>query len=176
MLARRAVPSRMLLTTTPSALIALRSAGMVALIGAVQGVVVAGAAQFGLGLRPDVWLGFALAAAVIGAVFGVLNQALAAAFGGVGRLVTLVVGIVALTAGLSSTVPASLSSIAAALPTAPALAMLRAAATGDVGAAFGAVGPLLVYAVGALALTLAAVAARRSVRVPKVAGGAVVAR
>ncbi|MFE4949404.1 YhgE/Pip domain-containing protein [Leifsonia sp. NPDC056665] len=174
-LGRRAVPSRMLLTTTPSAWIALRSSGIVALIGAAQGVVVAGAVQFGLGLRPDVWLGFALAAAFVGAVFGVLNQALAAAFGGVGRLVALVVGIVALTAGLSSTVPAALTSLAASLPTAPALAMLRAAANGDVGGAFGASGPLLVYAVGALALTLAAVAARRSVRVPRVAGGRAVA-
>lgn len=174
-LARRAVPSRMLLSTTPSARIALRSSGIVAAIGAAQGLVVAGAAQFGLGLRPDVWLGFALAAAFVGAVFGVLNQALAAAFGGVGRLVALVVGVVALTAGLSSTVPAALASLAGALPTAPALAMLRAAASGDAGAAFGAAGPLLVYAAGALALTLAAVAARRSVRLPKVAGGRAVA-
>jgi|GEM_PF-1913376 len=53
--------------------------------------------------------------------------------------------------------------------------MLRAAASEDVGAAFGASGPLLVYAVGALALTLAAVATRRSVRLPKVAGGRAVA-
>ncbi len=170
-LARRAVPSRLLLSTVPSPLIALRSAGLVALIGAGQGIVVAGAAQFGLGLRPDVWLGFALAAAFVGAVFGVLNQALAAAFGGVGRLVALLVGIVALTAGMSSTVPAALSSLAGALPTAPALTMLRAAAGGDAGAAFGAVGPLLVYAVAGLALTLAAVAARRSVRLPRVARG-----
>ncbi|KQR53382.1 hypothetical protein ASF88_00325 [Leifsonia sp. Leaf336] len=168
-LARRAVPSRLLLSTVPSALIALRSAAWMALIGAGQGVVVAGAAQFGLGLRPDIWLGFALAAAFVGAVFCVLNQALAAAFGGVGRLIALVVGIVALTAGMSSTVPATLSSLAGALPTAPALALLRSAASGDVGGAFGTVGPLLVYAVAALALTLAAVAARRSVRLPRLA-------
>ncbi|MCI0157236.1 hypothetical protein KNO15_11070 [Leifsonia shinshuensis] len=171
-LARRAVPSRLLLSTVSSPLIALRSAALVALIGAGQGLVVAGAAQFGLGLRPDVWLGFALAAAFVGAVFGVLNQALAAAFGGVGRLVALLVGIVALTAGMSSTVPAALSSLAGALPTAPALAMLRAAAGGDAATAFGAVGPLLVFAVAALAVTLAAVAARRSVRLPRVARSA----
>lgn len=174
-LARRAVPSRLLLTTVSSVFIALRASGMVALIGAAQGLVVAGAAQFGLGLRPDVWLGFALAAAFVGAVFGVLNQALAAAFGGVGRLIALAVGVLALTAGMSSTVPAAVASVAAALPTAPALAMLRAAATGDAGTAFGASGPLLVYVVAGLALTLAAVAARRSVRLPRVAGGHAVA-
>ena len=53
---------------------------------------------------------------------------------GVGRLVAIVAGVVALAAGMSSTAPAALSSLAGALPTAPALAMLRAAAGGDAGA------------------------------------------
>jgi putative membrane protein len=174
-LARRAVPTRLLLTTVPSALIALRSAGIVALIGAGQGVVVAGAAQFGLGLRPDVWLGFALAAAFAGAVFGLINQALAAAFGGVGRLIAVAIGGIALVAGLSSTAPEPLVAIASALPTAPALTMLRSVATGDAAGAWGAAGLLLVYAVGALALTFAAVAARRNVRVRDVVGSRAVA-
>jgi putative membrane protein len=162
-LARRAVPSRLLMTTAPSALIALRSAGIVALIGAGQGVIVAGAAQLGLGLRPDVWLGFALAAAFVGAVFGVLNQALAAAFGGVGRLIALGVGVGALVVGLSSTVPPPLVALADALPTAPALRLLRTAAVGDAAGAWAAAGLVLIWGVGAVALTIAAVAARRNV-------------
>ncbi|MGO4592356.1 YhgE/Pip domain-containing protein [Leifsonia sp. 2TAF2] len=162
-LARRAVPSRLLMTTAPSAEIALRSAGIVALIGAGQGVIVAGAAQFALGLRPDLWLAFALAAAFVGAVFGILNQALAAAFGGVGRLIALAIGLIALVAGFSSTVPPALSGLAGVLPTAPALQLVRSAAVGDAPAAWGAVGLLLVWAVGGLALTFAAVAARRNV-------------
>ncbi|MFP3466680.1 hypothetical protein [Leifsonia sp. SIMBA_070] len=162
-LARRAVPSRLLMTTVPSAVIALRSAGIVALIGAGQGVVVAGAAQFGLGLRPGAWFGFALAAAFVGAVFGLLNQALAAAFGGVGRLIALGVGLIALIAGLSSTVPVPMTGLAAVLPTAPALQLLRSFAVGDASGVWGAVGLLLVWTVGALALTFAGVAARRNV-------------
>ncbi|WP_285115246.1 hypothetical protein [Leifsonia sp. fls2-241-R2A-40a] len=163
-LARRAVPTRFLLTSAPSAGLALRSAGLVALIGAGQGIVVAGAAQFGMGLRPDVWIGFALAAAFTGAVFGVINQALAAAFGGVGRLLALVVAVVALVAGFSSTAPPQLLAVAQALPTAPASALLRSAATGDAASAWASAGLLLVWLVGAFALTFAAVAGRRSVR------------
>ncbi|MEV8213158.1 hypothetical protein [Leifsonia sp. NPDC077715] len=163
-LARRAVPTRLLLSSVPSALIAVRSAGVVALIGAGQGVIVAGAAQLGMGLRPDVWIAFALAAALVGAVFAVVNQALAAAFGGVGRLIALLIGGTALVAGLSSTAPPQLVAFSQLLPTAPALALLRAAGTGDAAGAWGSVGLLLVWAAGALVLTLAAVAARRNVR------------
>ncbi|MBW8871932.1 MAG: hypothetical protein JF618_07110 [Leifsonia sp.] len=170
-LARRAVPSRLLMTTAPSVGIALRSAGIVALIGAGQGVIVAGAAQFALGLRPDLWLGFALAAAFVGAVFGILNQALAAAFGGVGRLIALAIGLIALVAGFSSTVPPALSGLAGVLPTAPALQLVRSAAVGDAPAAWGAAGLLLVWAVGGLALTFAAVAARRNVPLREIATG-----
>lgn len=162
--ARRALPGRDLLTTSPSIAIALRSAGVTALIGAVEGVLAAGLAQFWLGLRPDVWLVFALAAALTGAVFCLLAQALAAAFGGVGRLLTLIVGLLALVAGMSSTVPPPVASLAAAMPTAPALALLRAIASGDAGGAWGGAGLLLLVAVGAFALLFAAVGARRTVR------------
>lgn len=174
-LARRAVPTRLLLSSVPSVGIALRSAGVLALIGAGQGVLVAGVAQVGLGLRLDVWLGFALGSAFVGAVFCLVNQGLAAAFGGVGRLVALTVAGIALVAGLSSTAPPALLALANALPTASALALLRSVATGDVSAAWGCTGPLLVYAAGGVVLTLAAVAARRSVRLRDAVAGRAVA-
>ena len=162
--ARRAVPGRDLLTTAPSLGIALRSAGVTALIGAGEGLLAAGLAQFWLGLRPDLWLELALASAFTGAVFCLINQALAAAFGGVGRLLALVAGLLALVAGMSSTVPPPVASLAAAMPTAPALSALRAIASGDAGGAWGGAGLLLLVAVAALALLFAAIAARRTVR------------
>lgn len=163
-LARRAVPVDSLLSAAGSPVLALRSAGVVAAIGAAQGVVVAGAAQFWLGLRPDVWLGFAVAAVFAGAVFGVLNQALAAALGGLGRLVTVIVAVLALVAGLSSTVPPGITAFTAAAPTGAGLGMLRAAAMGDADAALGSAGVLAVYAAVGLGVLIAAVAARRGVR------------
>ena len=162
--ARRAVPGRDLMTTAPSMGIALRAAGVTALVGAGEGVLAAGLAQFWLGLRPEVWLELAIAGALVGAVFCLINQALAAAFGGVGRLLALVVGLLALVSGMSSTVPPAVTSLAAAMPTAPALSGLRAIAAGDAGGAWGDIGLLVLCAVGALALLFAAVAARRSVR------------
>jgi len=81
------------------------------------------------------------------------------------------VGGVALAAGLSSTAPAPLLAIAQVLPTAPALALLRSAATGDSGGAWSAAGLLLIWALGAVALTFAAVASRRTVRLRDAAPG-----
>ena len=72
----------------------------------------------------------------------------------------------------ASTAPPALVSLAQLLPTAPALALLRSAATGDAAGAWGAAGLLLVWAAGALALTLAAVAARRTVRLGEAAPAA----
>ncbi|WP_431277109.1 ABC transporter permease [Leifsonia poae] len=163
-LARKAVPTRPLLTTASSASIALRSAATGALIGLAQGLLVAAVAQIGLGLRPDQWLGFAGLAMVAGAVFAVVNQGLAAAFGAVGRLLAVLVGIVALGAGLTGTVPPVFESLAALFPTAPALTMLRAGATGQPGQAWLGLGALLVFCVIGLVLLFAGVAARRGVR------------
>ena len=104
-LARRAVPTRMLLTATSSGAIVGRSVRWTAALGAGQGLVVAVALLFGVGIGPLEWLGFTGASLIIGAVFALVNQGLAAAFGGVGRLIAVLIGLVALTAGLTSTVP-----------------------------------------------------------------------
>ncbi|MFF1878921.1 YhgE/Pip domain-containing protein [Leifsonia sp. NPDC058230] len=163
-LARKAVPTRPLLTTESSVTIALRSALIGVLIGLAQGLLVASVVQIGLGMRPDQWLGFAALAMVTGAVFAVFNQGLAAAFGSVGRLIAVLIGIIALGAGLTSTVPPVFESLAGLFPTAPALAMLRAGATGEAGGAWSGLGGALVFCVIGWALLLAGVASRRGVR------------
>jgi putative membrane protein len=163
-LARKAVPRRPLLTTESSVAITLRSARTGLLIGLAQGLLVASVAQIGLGLRPDQWLGFAALAMVAGAVFAVVNQGLAAAFGAVGRLLAILIGVIALGTGLTSTVPPVFESLAALFPTSPALAMLRAGAIGDSGQAWAGVGGSIIFFAIGLALLLAGVAARRGVR------------
>jgi putative membrane protein len=147
-----------------SGTIALRSAALVVAVGAGQGLLVAGAAQLGLGLTPGTWSMFALACAGTGAAFGLVNQGLAAAFGGVGRLIALGVAVVALVAGFASTAPPALLSLAGALPTAPALQLVTGAASGDASGAWTGAALLLLFALGGFALTFAGVAARRSVR------------
>ena len=129
-LARPAVPRRLLLTAASSRSIALRSAGVTAALGAGQGLVVAVTLLFGVSIGPAQWLGFAGASVLVGAVFALVNQGLAAALGAVGRLLALLVGLVALAAGISSTVPPAIDTIAAAMPTTPAGDLLLATLTG----------------------------------------------
>lgn len=59
-------------------------------------------------------------------VAGVVNQGLAAAFGGVGRIVSIAIGMFAIAAGLTSTVPPVIAGLARSLPTAAADALLGA--------------------------------------------------
>ena len=163
-LARPAVPRRLLLTAAPSRSIALRSAGVTAALGAGQGLVVAVTLLFGVSIGPVQWVAFAGASVVVGAVFAIVNQGLAAALGAVGRLLALLVGVVALAAGISSTVPPAIDTIAAAMPTTPAGDLLLAALTGDGAVVVPALGALLIAAVVGFALVFAGVASRRRVR------------
>jgi putative membrane protein len=163
-LARQAVPTRRLLTAASSAAIALPSAGVGVLLGAAQGLLLASVVEVPLGFGAAQWLGFAALAIVVGAVFAVLNQGLAAVLGSAGRLIAIVVGIVALAAGLSSTIPPVLSAIAAGLPTSSGLTVLRAGAAGDGGAAVPGFIALIVFGVAGLALVFIGVASRRGIR------------
>ncbi|GAB3578231.1 hypothetical protein GCM10027406_14080 [Leifsonia lichenia] len=167
-LARRSVPTSELLSTRSSVRLAAQSASLTALVGVGQGALVAAAAQVGLGLTPGGWLGFTLLCCVTGAVFGLLNQGLAAAFGAVGRLVAVIVALVAFGAGLTSTVPPVLAGFAGSLPTASGLAVLQLGiGIGDAngGALAGAVVAVVAWGAVGLALVWAGVAARRGIRV-----------
>ena len=162
-LARRAVPTRMLLTAASSGAIVGRSVRWTAALGAGQGLVVAVTLLFGVTIGPLEWLGFTGASVVIGAVFALVNQGLAAAFGAVGRLGALLIGLVALTAGLTSTVPPVIESIAGALPTTPAYDLLLASLTGDGAAVAPALGWLALAAAVGVGLVYVGVATRRRV-------------
>jgi len=126
-LAHQAVPRSRLLTARSAAALTLRGLGPVLALGAAQGLLV------GIPLLPflDVdavsRIAFAAMCVVIGTVFAVVNHGLAAALGGVGRTVAVVIAVLALVVGTSSTAPAAIESAAALAPTGPARVVLLAA-------------------------------------------------
>ena len=166
-LARSAVPTRPLLTAESSGSILLRTALPGVALGAAQGLVVGIAVLFAVQTDPFGWVKFIGACAFIGIVFALVDQGLAAAFGGPGRFLAVLVAVLALAVGLSSTVPPFVESLAGVLPTTPALGLLLAAlANGDGWADL--VG-LLCWAALGIGLMFAGIAARRRVRVAEAA-------
>ncbi len=159
--ALQAVPRHALSSRRPSALLALRNLAPAAAIGAVQGLLVAGVVQLAASYDWGAWSVFALLAVTAGVAFAAVNQALVAVFGGAGRWISALVGVLAVATGVVSTVPGALSSVAALLPTAPAYNALLAALTPATGVAAGIVG-LLVWTGLALTATVIAVARRRT--------------
>jgi putative membrane protein len=154
---RRALTSRM-----PSALLALRSFAPAAVIGAVQGILIAGVVQLAATYSWGEWTVFAAVCAVAGVAFAAVNQALVAVFGGAGRWIAALIGVLAVATGVVSTVPGVLTSVASLLPTAPAYEGMLAALTsaGGLGAALAG---LVIWTVLALLATVIAVTRKRSV-------------
>lgn len=160
--ALRAVTARALASRRPSALLALRGLAPAAAIGAAQGVLVAGVVQLAAGYDWADWSLFAAVAAVAGVAFAAVNQALVALFGGAGRWISAIVGVLAVATGVVSTVPGVLSNVSGLLPTAPAYHGMLASLTSaeGLGAAFAG---LVIWAVLAFVVTTLAVARKRSV-------------
>ncbi|MEZ3159239.1 YhgE/Pip family protein [Microbacterium sp. BWT-B31] len=159
--ALQAVSRRALTSRAPSALLALRALAPAAGLGALQGLLVAGVVQFAASYAWGQWSVFAAICVVAGIAFAAVNQALVAVFGGAGRWISALVGVLAVATGVVSTVPGVLSGIASLMPTAPAYnAMLGAlSAAGGVGA--GIVG-LVIWSLLAFGATLIAVARQRT--------------
>ena len=158
----RAVSARALVSRQPSVLLTLRAFAPAAIIGAVQGVLVAGVVQISASYSWADWSVFAALCIVAGIAFAAVNQALVAVFGGAGRWVAAVIGALTLATGIVSTVPGVLLTIAGLLPTAPAYGALLGSLTSAGGVGAGVVG-MLVWAVLALVATTIVVTQRRSV-------------
>ena len=159
--ALQAVPRGALSSRRPSAVLALRNLAPAAAIGAGQGLLVAGVVQWAAGYDWADWSVFAVLAVVAGVAFAAVNQALVAVFGGAGRWIAALVGVLAVATGVVSTVPGVLSSIAMLMPTAPAYHALVASLTAAGGVTAGLVG-MLVWAGLALLATIVAVARLRT--------------
>lgn len=159
--ALQAVPRHALSSRRPSALLAARSLAPAAAIGAAQGLLVAGVIQLAAAYDTGAWLAFTGLAIVAGIAFAAVNQALVAVFGGSGRWIAALVGVLAVATGIVSTVPGVLTSIATLMPTAPVYTALLGVLTeaGGVGAA---VVGMLVWTALAFIATIFAVARRRS--------------
>nr|WP_201468999.1 YhgE/Pip family protein [Microbacterium hydrocarbonoxydans] len=157
-LVMRAHTARTLTSRRSSAGLALRALLPAAVIGAAQGLLVSLIVQFVAKYDAGAWWAFAGTAVLAGIVFAAVNQALVAVFGGVGRWISALVGVLAVATGLISTVPGWLGDLGAALPTAPAFAGLIAS---DGAAAAG----LVVWGVLSLVATTVAVALRRTTSV-----------
>ncbi|CAH0122903.1 YhgE/Pip family protein [Microbacterium sp. Bi121] len=154
-LVMRAHTARTLTSRRSSAWLTLGGFWPAAAIGAGQGVLVALIVQIVASYDASTWWAFAGTAIVAGVAFAAVNQALVAVFGGAGRWVSALVGVVAIATGLISTVPGWLASIGAALPTAPAF-------TGLIAANGSAVAGLIVWGVLSLIVTTIVVALRRT--------------
>lgn len=154
-LVMRAHTARTLTSRRSSAGLALRAFAPAALIGAAQGLLVSIVVQFIASYEVGAWWVFAGTAVLAGVVFAAVNQALVALFGGIGRWIAALVGVVAVATGLISTVPDWLAGLGAALPTAPAFAGLI---TGDGSAVAG----LVVWGVLSLVATTLVVTMRRT--------------
>jgi len=151
----RAYTARTLTSRRSSAALTLKAFAPAALIGAGQGVLVAVIVQIVAQYDAAAWWAFAGTAVLAGVAFAAVNQALVALFGGIGRWISALVGVVAVATGLISTVPDWLSAIGGALPTASAF-------TGLIAANGSAIAALVVWGVLSIVATTIVVALRRT--------------
>ncbi|MCC4250073.1 MULTISPECIES: YhgE/Pip domain-containing protein [Microbacterium] len=157
----QAVSARALTSRRASGLVALRGFAPAAIIGAAQGLLVAGVVQVASRYDWGDWALFALVCIAAGVAFAAVNQALVAVFGGAGRWIAAIVGALAVGANIVSTVPPLLAGVASLLPTSPAYASMLGALASSGGVGAGIVG-LAVWAVLALIVTTLVVVRRRT--------------
>src|SRR5690606_22912599 len=160
----RAKPVRSLGSTRPSILLALRTWAPAAIVGALQGVLVAGILQPLLELEVGAWIGFAALAALIGIAFSAANQALNAVFGGAGRFLSMIVALILIATSIIATVPAALDQALTFLPVQPAVNAFHAVVTSGGGLGAAIVG-LVLWTAGSLIATTIAIAKSRTVTV-----------
>ncbi|GIT79459.1 phage infection protein [Leifsonia sp. LS1] len=159
----QAVSRRALLTSRAAGLIALDGFVPAAVLGAVQGVLVAAIMQPALSLDAGRWFGFAAVAIGVGVAFAAVNHGLVALLGGVGRFLSMLVVVVTLASGIVSTAPAFFDAAIPWLPTSPAITALQGVVAGSSDVWRG-LGGLLLWAALGFGLALFAIARRRVVR------------
>lgn len=161
-LALRAVSARALTSRRASVLLAGGALLPAAVIGALQGALVAGILQLAGGYEIGTFWGLLGVSVLAGVAFAAVHQALVAVFGGAGRWIAAIVGAVAIAVSIVSTIPSELLGLKAFLPTTPAFDAFLAVMA-DTGAGGAAIAGLLIWAVLSFAVSTLAVARRRSV-------------
>lgn len=169
----QAVSARALTSRYSSASLALRAFAPAAIVGAAQGILVAGVVQIAASYDWGDWWAFAGLCTLAGVAFAAVHQALVAALGGAGRWIAAGVGALAVATGIVSTVPGMLISVANVLPTSSAYSALLGALTSAGGVGAGVMG-MLVWALIALLVTTLVVAQRRKTSARSVLAASVV--
>ncbi|GAB3159409.1 hypothetical protein GCM10027059_05610 [Myceligenerans halotolerans] len=143
--------------------LALEALALPAGIGAATGITT-GAILAGVeGLDAGGWAAAITVGAAVSVAFVAVNQALAAGLGHVGRGISLIVAVLVIAAGVVSTAPAGLRSLAAFLPVGAAQEAL-AAITASSGGLAAAGTALVVWALAGIAVTTFVVSRSRTVR------------
>ena len=160
------LPQRLLESTRSSLSLATRSFVIPAVVGIAQGVAVATVIAFANGYDLGEWASVAAIAALIGIAFTATNQALNAALGGFGRMVSLAVGILILVTGVISTVPALLDTLLGFTPANDAVTALQAVInSGNVSGFASAVTALVLWSLGGVLVTALAITRKRHVSI-----------
>ena len=157
----KAIGAGLLNSAEPTAVLIGRSLLPGLVVVGVQALVVAALAQFGLDLSWQKWLAVTGLLLLAGATFVVINHALAAWLGGLGRLVSVLFAVLTTASALVGAAPSVFAALRPFSPLTPALDAIRAVITESSGAAASTltlVGWLLV----ALIASAVAVARRRT--------------
>ena len=159
-LVARTVPSRALSSarSTLGLLARTMSVGVIVTVAVSIGLTVIAAVALGLSVPRSIGLGGLLL--LVGAMFGLVNHALAAWLHGLGRLISVILVTVSVAAGLASTVPAPVRWGDAVSPLRPALQAVQAVVAGN-GPSFGSLLAVVIWALTALLASLLAVGRRR---------------
>lgn len=162
----RAIPLRVLESTRSSLSLATRAYGIPAMAAILQAVAVATVIAFAQGYDVAEWVSITLVSALISLAFTATNQALVAVLGGFGRLVSLAIGILILVTGVISTVPQILDSILSYTPATEAVTALQAIISeGQVSGFAGAITAMVLWTLGAIAVTAIAISRKRHVSI-----------
>ena len=162
----RAIPLRVLESTRSSLSLATRAYGIPAVAAILQAVAVATVIAFAQGYDVAEWVSITLVSALISLAFTATNQALVAVLGGFGRLVSLAIGILILVTGVISTVPQILDSILSYTPATEAVTALQAIISeGKVSGFAGAITAMVLWTLGAIAVTAIAISRKRHVSI-----------
>jgi len=167
----KAVGAGLLNSAEPTALLIGRALLPGLVVVGAQAVLVAALARFGLDMSPQEWLAVTGVLLLAGATFVVVNHALVAWLGGLGRLLSVLFAVLTTASALTAAAPAVFAALRPFSPLTPALDAVRAILTGSAGVSISTltlVGWLLV----ALTASAVAIARRRTTTLAAVLAGA----
>jgi putative membrane protein len=130
----KAIGAGLLSSAEPTALLIARSLLPGVLVITAQAVLVAGLGQFGLELPASKWFAVAGVLLLAGGTFVVINHALVAWLGGIGRAVAVLFAVLTAAAALVGSAPGVFAALRPFSPLTPALDAVRAIVTESSGA------------------------------------------